>query len=54
MAKFSQQLPRGRGIRKQIVGRVYLNALVRVYKMQSGGNQFLYDFGIPAGTSGNT
>ena len=54
MAEFSQQLPRGRGIHKQIVGRVYLNALVRVYKMQSGGNQFLYDFGIPFGTSGTT
>ena len=54
MADFSQQLPRGRGIYKQIVGRVYLNALVRVYKMQSGDNQFLYDFGIPVGTSGNT
>lgn len=54
MAEFSQQLPRGRGIKKQIVGRVYLNTLVRVYKMQSGGNQFLYDFGIPLGTNGNT
>ena len=54
MAEFSPVLPVGRGIRKQIVGRVYLNTLVRVYKMQSGGNQFLYDFGIPHGTSGNT
>lgn len=54
MAEFSPVLPVGRGIRKQIVGRVYLNTLVRVYKMQSGGNQFLYDFGIPYGTSGNT
>lgn len=54
MADFSPVLPVGRGIRKQIVGRVYLNTLVRVYKMQSGGNQFLYDFGIPVGTSGNT
>lgn len=54
MAEFSQQLPRGRGIRKQIVGAVYLNALVRVFKLQEGGNQFLYDFGIPFGTSGNT
>lgn len=54
MAEFSPVLPVGRGIRKQIVGRVYLNTLVRVYKMQSGGNKFLYDFGIPVGTSGNT
>lgn len=56
MAEFSPKLPRGRGIRKQIVGRVYLNALVRVYKMTGSGqpNVFLYDFGIPIGTSGNT
>ena len=52
MAQFVEQLPRGRGIRKQIVGRVYLNTLVRVWKLQSGGNVVVGDFQIPLGHSG--
>lgn len=53
MAKFSQQLPRGRGIHKQIVGRVYLNTLVRVWRLRQGQTAVVVgDFQIPLGHSG--
>lgn len=53
MAEFSQKLPRGRGIHKQIVGRVYLNTLVRVWRIRQGQTAVVVgDFQIPLGHSG--
>lgn len=53
MAEFSQTVPRGRGIHKQIVGRVYLNTLVRVWRIRQGQTAVVVgDFQIPLGHSG--
>ena len=54
MVEYKKAKPYGTDIKRKKVGGVFLQGLVRVYKMQSGGNVFLYDFGIPFGTSGST
>lgn len=54
MPEYKKVKPYGKKIIKKRVGGVFLQALVRVYKMQSGGNVFLFDFGIPFGTSGDS
>ena len=54
MVEYRKGKPFGKNIKKKRVGGVFLQGLVRVYKMQSGGNVFLFDFAIPYGSSGES